>query len=197
MTAHNRKNTVYFKELLWPRTNPPTGTTGIQEVWTSNAVMVCGFIYQADSPDAPEWIYIPTGSSDARSTSTISLEDLHAQITKDYLTPPPPPPPAPPKTRRYRVASADTDMIDEEIFDWSGTFELWESLGLDDDYSIYRDIIQYCTEAEFYERYRYGGMPSHSGQEVSIHTTNPAALKREIIQKIIELGKSTQNGKEA
>jgi hypothetical protein len=86
--------------------------------------------------------------------------------------------------KRKKVASADDDVIAEEILEWSGCEELWNEHELDEEFSVVEDVLERCMAAEVNTRNWDGGAPGRSGVWHTVWTTDPDALKTEIRARI-------------
>ena len=85
------------------------------------------------------------------------------------------------------VVSADDDMIESEILDWSGCTDLWEEHELSDDFTVINDVVEMCDSAFIDAEEWDGGAPGRSGTWYVVRTDNPDKLKGQIRSRIEEL----------
>jgi hypothetical protein len=70
---------------------------------------------------------------------------------------------------------------------WSGLGDLWDQHDLDNKYEFITDVLGHCSSAWIDRETGDAGFPGRSGVWHTVSTRDPAKLKEEIKEVILEL----------
>ena len=85
------------------------------------------------------------------------------------------------KNSKWReIISADDDVIETEMLDWSGLHEAWQKSQLNQSLNFINDIVEHCRHASVEKEIWGGDEPGRSGVWHVIKTDNEIEFKREL-----------------
>lgn len=84
-----------------------------------------------------------------------------------------------PYERTRLIAKGDDCEIGSMILEWCGLVDLWDDNELDSDYSVIRDLLIFCSSADYRKRVSEDGGPGLSGVWYRVYTASPSLFVRE------------------